>query len=119
MVQDVVTTGSLEALKKKPRPLLVLEVDKDSQQVTVTYITSFSDAYNITGVALQGGANAKKLFIPIKPATREFDHDPINWESNGGDNRAGWVSIRSKMVLTREVVRLLFSLLYVTIDNLF
>lgn len=107
IVEDVLTTQSLSKQRKDKHPLLVLSVNALAQSITVTYIASFKGAAGLATVNMRGGAAAKKLFVPITPATKEYDHDPVGWESHPAPIPAGWVSIRNKTVFTAAKVRIL------------
>jgi len=97
IVADVLTSQTLSQQRKDKHPLLVLSVHSAAQEITVTYIASFVGSSNLAGVQIP--ESAKKLFVPVKPATKEFDHEPINWEKHPGPT-ACWVSVRNKTVLT-------------------
>lgn len=106
IVEDVLTTQTLSKQRKDKHPLLVLSVDAPAQSITVTYIASFKGASNLASVQMRGGIAAKKDFVPIIPATKEYEHDPISWESHPAPIPAGWVSVRNKTVLTAATVRI-------------
>ncbi|KAH9476868.1 hypothetical protein JR316_0010784 [Psilocybe cubensis] len=102
IVEDVLTTQSLSKQRKDKHPLLVLSVNAPAQSITVTYIASFKGATDLASVNMRGGSSAKKLFVPILPAIKEYDHDPVSWESHPKPIPAGWVSIRNKTTFTGE-----------------
>ena len=100
IVEDVLTTQTLGSQRRDKHPLIVLSVEAGAQRITVTYIATFVGSATLADVDLRGGDSARRLFVPITPATKEFDYDPISWERHPDPTPAGWVSARSKTVLT-------------------
>jgi len=107
IVEDVLTTQTLTRQRRDKHPLIVLSVNTVAQQLTVTYIASFVGSTSIADVPLRGGDSARRLFVPINPAVKELHYDPIAWENHPQPIPAGWVSVRSKMVLTGAEVSML------------
>lgn len=103
IVQEVLTTQTLNRQQKDRHPLIVLSVNAKAQQITVTYIATFAGAPNLVSVPI--GDPAKELLVPITPATKEYTHDPIAWENHPSPIPPGWASVRSKTVLTGAKVR--------------
>jgi len=97
IVAEVLTSQTLSRQRRDKHPLLVLSVDEDAEQVTVTYIASFASSPDLDSVPIP--ESAKKLFVPVNPATKEFDYEPISWEEHPEPTPC-WVSVRSKTVLT-------------------
>lgn len=105
IVSDVLTTQTLKRQQKDKHPLIVLSVDSKAQQITVTYIATFTHRENLVSVPIL--EPAKKLLLPITPAPQEYDDlKPIEWESHPAPIPHGWASIRSKTVLTGATVRI-------------
>lgn len=104
IVQEVLTTQTLNSQRRDKHPLVVLSVNTDAQEITVTYVASFAKAGALKDVDI--AVSAKKLLLPVAPATKEFDLEVIDWEKHWDENRVGcWVSIRSKKKMAGEEVR--------------
>lgn len=110
IVPDVLTTQTLNRQRKDKHPLIVLSVNPGAQQITVTYIATFSHAETLVAVPISEAA--KQLFVPITPAPKEYEHNTIEWASHPLPIPAGWASIRSKTVLTGATVRFTFIYLF-------
>jgi len=104
IVEDVLTSQSLRDQKEDKHPLLVLSVDQDAQKITVTYIASFNNAGTLSKVGLKGEDPARRLFVPIKPAQKEYGYEPIEW-ANNPEKVPCWVSVRNKTTRTGSQVR--------------
>lgn len=110
IVQDVLTTQSLKSQQKDKHPLVVLSVNPPKQEITVTYLASFSKAGRLADVKIV--ESAKKLLLPVSPAPKEYLLDAIDWEFHWNPEHVGcWVSVRSKKRLIGTEVRPLLCIL--------
>ncbi|KAF9565408.1 hypothetical protein CPC08DRAFT_704668 [Agrocybe pediades] len=117
IVEDVLTTQTLTRQRRDKHPLIVLSVNAGAQQIMVTYIATFLNSNSLAEVALRGGDAARRLFVPVTPATREFDYEPITWLAHPDPIPAGWASARSKMVLTGAEFRTFDDAKYFSADT--
>lgn len=102
MEADALTSQTLGKARKDKHPLLVLSHNVTEEEVTVTYIASFSSSPDLKHLGLD--ESVKKVFIPVDPATKEYDHAVIKWESNPNPT-ACWIWGKTKMKLTGKEVR--------------
>ena len=85
IVPEVLTTQSLtgRSQRKDKHSLLVLTVNPDGAgSIIVTYISNFKEATSLVTVPLSD--EAKQLLVPVKPATKEFMHEPVAFEQYPG-----------------------------------